>query len=55
MISLVKEIANCVIFMQNGRICEEGPTAELLNLPKKSETRSSLNYQKNMMYQIDSL
>ena len=54
-ISLVKEIADRVIFMQNGRICEEGPTAELLNAPKQSETRSFLNYQKNMMYQIDSL
>ena len=52
--SLVKEIADRVIFMQNGRICEEGPTAELLNTPKQSETRSFLNYQKNMMYQVDS-
>jgi polar amino acid transport system ATP-binding protein len=52
--SLVKEIADRVIFMQNGRICEEGPTAELLNAPKQSETRSFLNYQKNMMYRIDS-
>ena len=52
--SLVKEIADRVIFMQNGRICEEGPTAELLNVPQQSETRSFLNYQKNMMYQIDS-
>mgnify|MGYP003295621028 CR=1 FL=1 len=52
--SLVKEIADRVIFMQNGRICEEGPTAELLNTPKQSETRNFLNYQKNMMYQIDS-
>ena len=52
--SLVKEIADRVIFMQNGRICEEGPTAELLNAPQQSETRSFLNYQKNMMYQIDS-
>ena len=52
--SLVKEIADRVIFMQNGRICEEGPTVELLNTPKQSETRSFLNYQKNMMYQVDS-
>ena len=52
--SLVKEIADRVIFMQNGRICEEGPTAELFNAPKQSETRSFLNYQKNMMYRIDS-
>ena len=32
----------------------DGPTVELLNTPKQSETRSFLNYQKNMMYQVDS-
>lgn len=52
--NFVKEIADRVVFMQNGRICEEGPTAEMLNAPKQSETRSFLNYQKNMMYRIDS-
>ena len=53
--SLVQEIADRVVFMQNGRICEEGTVAELLNAPKQAETRSFLSYQKNMMYHIDSL
>lgn len=52
--NFVKEIADRVVFMQEGRICEEGPTMELLNAPKQAETRSFLNYQKNMMYHIDS-
>ena len=54
-LSLVKEIADHVIFMQNGKICEEGTPAELLNDPHQAETRSFLSYQKNMIYRIDSL
>ena len=50
--SLVKEIADHVVFMQNGKIYEEGTPAELLNAPHQAETRSFLNYQKNMIYRI---
>jgi hypothetical protein len=39
--------------MQNGKICEEGTPAELLNDPHQAETRSFLSYQKNMIYRID--
>ena len=52
-ISLVKEIADRVVFMQNGSICEEGTPAELLHMPKQEATRSFLSYQKNMIYRID--
>ena len=52
-ISLVKEIADRVVFMQNGKICEEGTPAELLYMPKEAATRSFLSYQKNMIYRID--
>ena len=52
-ISLVKEIADRVVFMQNGRICEEGTPAELLYMPKEAATRSFLSYQKNMIYRIE--
>ena len=48
----VKEIADRVIFMQRGKICEEGSTKELFNFPKQPETISFLSYQKNMNYQI---
>ena len=51
-ISLVKEIADHVVFMQNGKICEEGSPTELLNDPHQAETRSFLSYQKNMIYRI---
>jgi ABC-type glutathione transport system ATPase component len=52
-ISLVKEIADKVIFMHDGRICEEGIPADLLNLPKQVATRSFLSFQKNMIYRIE--
>ncbi len=51
-ISLVKEIADHVVFMQNGKICEEGSPTKLLNEPHQAETRSFLSYQKNMIYRI---
>lgn len=52
--SFVQEIADRIVFMQNGKIYEEGVAAELLNAPKQAETRSFLSYQKNMMYRIGS-
>ena len=52
-LSLVKEIADHVVFMQNGKICEEGTPAELLTEPRQAETRSFFSYQKNMIYRIN--
>ena len=52
-LSLVKEIADHVVFMQNGKICEEGSPAELLTEPRQAETRSFLSCQKNMIYRIN--
>ena len=52
-LSMVKEIADHVAFMQNGKICEEGSPAELLTEPRQAETRSFLSYQKNMIYRIN--
>ena len=52
-ISLVKEIADRIIFMHDGRICEEGTPADLLNNPTQAATRSFLSYQKNMIYRIE--
>ena len=52
-LSLVKEIADRAIFMQNGKICEEGTPSQLLNEPQQTATRSFLSYQKNMIYRIE--
>ena len=52
-ISLVSEIADSVIFMQNGKIFEQGTPKDLLLAPKQAETRSFLNYQKNLIYRIE--
>ena len=52
-ISLVKEIADRIIYMHDGRICEEGTPADLLNNPTQAATRSFLSYQKNMIYRVE--
>ena len=52
-ISLVKEIADRIIFMHDERICEEGTPADLLNNPTQAATRSFLSYQKNMIYRVE--
>ena len=39
--------------MHNGKVCEEGAPAELLNTPQQAETRSFLSCQKNMIYRIE--
>ena len=52
-ISLVSEIADSVIFMQNGKIFEQGSPKDLLLAPKQAATRSFLNYQKNLIYRIE--
>ncbi|MBR5542409.1 MAG: amino acid ABC transporter ATP-binding protein [Bacteroides sp.] len=52
-ISLVNEIADSIIFMQNGKVCEKGSPADLLYAPKQAATRSFLSYQKNMIYRIE--
>ena len=51
--ALVKEIADKVIFMYDGRVCEEGTPADLLNNPTQAATRSFLSYQKNMIYRVE--
>ena len=52
--NFVREIADRVIFMQNGCICEEGKTKELFGHPQRKETIDFLSYQKNMNYEIRS-
>ena len=53
-LSFVTEIADRVVFMQHGRICEEGAVKELMVSPKQPETVSFLSCQKNMNYEIRS-
>ena len=52
-ISLVNEIADKVIFMHDGRVCEEGTPEDLLNNPTQAATRGFLSYQKNMIYRVE--
>ena len=51
--ALVKEIADKVIFMYDGRVCEEGTPVDLLKNPTQTATRSFMSFQKNMIYRIE--
>lgn len=51
---LVDEIADTVVFMHEGRICEQGPKDEILNNPRFEETKKFLSYVKNLKYEIKS-
>lgn len=50
----VAELADRVIFVNNGSICEEGKPEQILSLPLKEETRHFINSRKNLFYTIKS-
>ena len=50
----VAELADRIVFMHDGHICEEGTPEQILNTPSKEETRHFISHQKNLFYTIDS-
>lgn len=50
----VAELADYVVFLHDGKICESGTPKQILNTPSKKETLSFVSYQKNLFYTIDS-
>lgn len=42
-VRFAREVADRVIFMDGGRIVEEGPAAEVLGSPRQERTRAFLN------------
>jgi polar amino acid transport system ATP-binding protein len=42
-LGFAREAANRVVFMDEGRIVEEGPTLEVLTAPRHERTRSFLS------------
>lgn len=50
----VSELADRIVFMHDGHICEEGTPEQILNTPSNEETRRFISHQKNLFYTIDS-
>lgn len=50
----VSELADRIIFMHEGHICEDGTPEQILNRPSKEETRHFISQQKNLFYTIES-
>ena len=53
-IDAVAELADRVIFLHDGRICEDGTPEQILKNPLKEETRHFISLHKNLFYTIDS-
>lgn len=48
------ELADRVIFMEKGHVCEEGAPEEILVSPREEATRRFLSYMKDLHYRIES-
>jgi ABC-type polar amino acid transport system ATPase subunit len=53
-IDFARAISDRIIFMSNGRICEQGTPSELIDFPKSQQTRMFINHCVNMVYEIHS-
>ena len=53
-IDFARSISDRIVFMSEGRICEQGTPSELINNPKERLTRSFINHCINMVYDIPS-
>ena len=53
-IEFARSISDRIVFMYNGRIYEEGTPSEIIDNPKKRQTKSFINHCINMVYDITS-
>ena len=53
-IDFARAISDRIVFMSNGRICEQGTPTELINHPQERQTKSFINHCINMVYDIPS-
>ena len=51
-IDFARAISDRIVFMSNGRICEQGTPSELINNPKEQQTKVFINHCLNMVYEI---
>ena len=53
-IDFARSISDRIVFMSDGKICEEGTPSEIIDHPKQRQTQSYINHCINMVYEIDS-
>lgn len=53
-IDFARAISDRIIFMADGKICEQGTPLEIINNPKKRETKSFIDHCVNLIYKIPS-
>ena len=53
-LAAVKELADRVVFMVDGEVCEEGTVDEILGAPKMEATKHFMSHKKNLHYTITS-
>lgn len=53
-LNIAAELADKVVFLERGRVCEEGTVEEVLVSPCKEATKRFLSYMKDLYYNIDS-
>ena len=50
----VAELADRVVFLDQGQVCEDGTYEEVINTPKQEATKRFITYIKNLHYKIES-
>lgn len=53
-LNIATELADKVVFLDKGHVCEEGTVEEVLVSPRKEETKRFLSYMKDLYYTVDS-
>lgn len=53
-IDFARAISDRIVFMCNGRICEQGTPNEIINHPQDRQTKAFINHCINMVYEIPS-
>ena len=53
-IDFARAISDRIVFMCNGRICEQGTPNEIINHPQERQTKAFINHCINMVYDIPS-
>jgi ABC-type polar amino acid transport system ATPase subunit len=53
-IDFARSVSDRIVFMSNGKICEEGTPSEIIDHPRERQTRAYINHCMNMVYEITS-